>query len=262
MAIAHNRLTAPQTDTFRPSATASRTKPMGSSGTSCKTCTMRPFCAMNPDELACDRQMDDLVLSYRHVRKGEALHRAGDSFCKVYAVRTGSFKKLSLLPDGRDQVTGFYVAGEPLGLDGIATGHYASDAIALEDSSVCVMPFDLLELLSREVKAVQGHVYRMLSAELVRQGGFSTLLGTMAADERVASFLLDLSRRWRARAYSPTEFILRMTREETGSFLGLTLETVSRILSRFQRQRLITVNGKEIRILDFAGLNKVARLSA
>jgi CRP/FNR family transcriptional regulator len=122
------------------------------------------------------------------------------------------------------------------------------------------MPFELLELLSREVKAVQHHVYRMLSAEVVRDSGFMLLLGTMTADERVASFLLDLSRRWRQRAYSATQFMLRMTREETGSFLGLKLETVSRTLSRLQKRGLIAVQGKEVRILDFDGLTEVAHL--
>ncbi|NRO99089.1 helix-turn-helix domain-containing protein [Paraburkholderia sp. NMBU_R16] len=223
---------------------------------SCKSCAMRQFCAMNPDDLACTREMDDLVLAYRQLKKGEALYRVGDTFKNVYAVRTGSFKKVTLLPDGREQVTGFYLAGEPLGLDGISDGQCASDAIALEDSSVCVMPFQLLELLSREVKAVQHHVYRMLSAELVRESGLMLLLGTMTADERVASFLLDLSGRLQARAYSPTQFVLRMTREEMGSFLGIKLETVSRSLSRFQKDRVIEVNGKDIRILDLRRLNE------
>ncbi|WP_206955479.1 helix-turn-helix domain-containing protein [Trinickia acidisoli] len=241
------------------------TRPQTSRGvasSSCKTCSLRPVCAVNPDELASSQQMDDLVLGYRHVKKGEALYRVGDGFNNLYAVRTGSFKKVTLLADGREQVTGFCVSGESLGADGIATDHYASDMIALEDSSVCVMPFDLLELLSREVKAVQHHVFRMLSIELVRESHSMMLLGTMTADERVAAFLLDLSRRWQARSYSPSAFVLRMTREETGSFLGLKLETVSRTLSRFQKQGLIQVHGKEVRILDFDGLNEVAHRSS
>jgi len=206
--------------------------------------------------------MDDLILGYRHVKKGEALYRVGDAFGNLYAVRTGSYKKVTLLADGREQVTGFYVSGELLGADGISTDHYASDVIALEDSSVCVMPFDLLELLSREVKAVQHNVFRMLSADLVRESNALMLLGTMTADERVAAFLLDLSRRWQARSYSPNAFVLRMTREETGSFLGLKLETVSRTLSRFQKQGLIKVRGKEVDILDLDGLSEVARRSS
>jgi CRP/FNR family transcriptional regulator len=123
------------------------------------------------------------------------------------------------------------------------------------------MPFDLLLLLSREVKAVQHNVFRMLSAELVRESHSMMRLGTMTADQRVAAFLLDLSRRWQARAYSPSVFVLRMTREETGSLLGLKLETVSRTLSRFQKQGLIEVEGKAVRILDFAGLNVFAQPS-
>lgn len=211
---------------------------------------------MTPEELESTDQMDELVHSYRHLKKGEALYRVGDSFKNLYAVRTGSFKKLSLLPDGREQVTGFFLAGEALGVDGISAGRYANDVIALEDSSVCVMPFEKLELLSREVGAVQHHLYRVLSAEVVRESGLMLLLGTMTADERVATFLLDLSRRWKQRAYSPTQFVLRMTREETGSFLGIKLETVSRTLSRFQKKGWISVKGKEVRILDFVGLTQ------
>lgn len=238
---------------------ARRSAAMRGAASSCKSCSLRTVCAVNPDELSCSRQMDDLILGYRHVKKGEALYRAGDAFSNLYAVRTGSYKKVTLLADGREQVTGFYVSGELLGADGIATDHYASDVVALEDSSVCVMPFDLLELLSREVKAVQHNVFRMLSADLVRESNALILLGTMTADERVAAFLLDLSSRWQARAYSPNAFGLRMTREETGSFLGLKLETVSRTLSRFQKQGLIKVRGKEVEILDLPGLNQVAR---
>ena len=226
---------------------------------SCKSCAMRQFCSMNPDELACTKEMDDLVLAHRQIKKGDALYRMGDTFKNLYAVRTGSFKRVTLLPDGREQVTGFYLCGEPLGLDGISTGQCASDVIALEDSSVCVMPFELLEWMSREVKAVRRHVYRILSAELVLESRLMLLLGTMTADERVASFLLDLSRRWRARAYSPTQFVLRMTREEMGSFLGIKLETVSRSLSRFQKGGLIEVNGKDVRIVDLVALEKAAQ---
>jgi CRP/FNR family transcriptional regulator len=223
---------------------------------------LRSVCAVNPDELVCSQQMDDLVLRYRQVKKGEALYRAGDAFSNLYAVRTGSYKKVAMLADGREQVTGLYLAGELLGADGIASDRYACDVVALEDSSVCVMPFDLLELLSREVRAVQHNVFRMLSAELVREGQSMMLLGTMTADERVAAFLLDLSHRWEERGYSPTAFVLRMTREETGSFLGLKLETVSRTLSRFQKQGLIEVHGKEVRIVDFAGLSAISQRSA
>ena len=230
--------------------------PTGANGESCKACAMRPCCAVNPEVLACAQPMDDLTLGHRVVRKGEPLYRVGDKFRNIYAVRTGSFKKVSLLSDGREQVTGFYVAGEPLGLDGIFDGQYASDAVALEDSSVCIMPFELLELLGREVKAVSHHVYRMLSAEVVRENSQAMLLGTMTAEERVATFLVDMSRRWQERAYSPTKFVLRMTRREAGSFLGLKLETVSRTLSRLRQNKLIEVSGKEIRILDLDGLRE------
>jgi CRP/FNR family transcriptional regulator, anaerobic regulatory protein len=238
------------------------TPPAATNGDACMTCAMRQFCAMNPYEFARTRQMDELVLCQRPAKKGEALYRVGDTFNNLYAVRTGSFKKVSLLSDGREQVTGFYLAGEPLGLDGISTGKYASDAIALEDSTVCIMPFERLEVLSREIKAVSQNVYRVLSAEVVRDGNLMMMLGTMTAEERVATFLLDLSRRLQRRAYSSTEFVLRMTREETGSFLGIKLETVSRTLSRFQKEGLIEVHGKEVRIVDLEGLRAAGHETA
>jgi CRP/FNR family transcriptional regulator len=218
---------------------------------------MRQFCVLNPEDLGQTRQLDDLVLSYRNVKKGDVVYRSGDSFRNVYAVRTGSFKTVTLLADGREQVTGFFLAGEPLGVDGISSGRYASDAVALEDSTVCMMPFDLLELMCREVKAMQHHVHRMLSGEIVRESAIMMLLGTMTADERVATFLVDLSNRWRARGYSALQFVLRMKRDEIASYLGLKLETISRTLTKLQKRGLISVNGREIRILDRDGLTAV-----
>jgi CRP/FNR family transcriptional regulator, anaerobic regulatory protein len=236
------------------------TMPATTNDDPCKTCAIHQFCAMNPEEFAYAKQMDELVLCHRPIRKGEALHHVGDAFKNIYAVRKGSFKKVSLLSDGREQVTGFYLAGELLGLDGISSGQYASDAIALEDSTVCIMPFELLELLSREVKTMPHHVYRMLSAEVVRDNNLMVLLGTMTADERVATFLLDLSHRLEDRASSSTELVLRMTREETGSFLGIKLETVSRTLSRFQKEGLIEVHGREVRIVNLDGLRAAGHM--
>jgi CRP/FNR family transcriptional regulator, anaerobic regulatory protein len=231
-----------------------RTPPGMMSGDSCKSCAMRQFCVMNPFEFAHTQRMDERVVCQRPIRKGEALYRVGDAFKNLYAVRTGSFKKVSLLADGRVQVTGFYLAGEPLGLDGISTGRCASDAIALEDSTVCIMPFEVLEQLSREVKTVSQHVYRVLSTEVVRDGNLMMMLGTMTAEERVATFLLDISRRLQSRAFTSIEFVLRMSREEMGSFLGIKLETVSRTLSRFQKEGLLEVHGKGVRIVDLEGL--------
>jgi CRP/FNR family transcriptional regulator len=202
-------------------------------------------------------KLDGAIRGVRSVRRGQALYRTGDSFRSLYAVRAGSFKAVVSHRDGREHVTGFHLAGEPLGMDGICGERHTCDVIALEDSSVCIMPFDLIELLCREVRSVQRHVHKILSAEIVRESGLMMLLSSMNADERLAAFLLNISARMQVRGYSPVEILLRMTREEMGSYLGLQLETVSRSLSRFQRARVIAVHGRHIRILDPAALGRV-----
>ncbi|HEX8989327.1 MAG TPA: helix-turn-helix domain-containing protein [Rhodocyclaceae bacterium] len=202
-------------------------------------------------------QLDHLVGGRRKVKRGHHLYRAGDAFEAIYAIKMGFFKTDILLEDGRDQVTGFQMAGEILGMDGIGTDFHTCNSIALEDSEICIIPFAQLEQLSREVRALQRHFHQVMSREIVRDHGVMMLLGTMRAEERLAAFLLNLSQRFTARGYSPQEFHLRMTREEIGSYLGLKLETVSRAFSRFQEDGLISVHQKHVRILDGAGLKRL-----
>jgi len=142
-------------------------------------------------------------------------------------------------------------------MDGVGSGRYNGSAIALEDSEVCVMPFSLIEEISREVPALQRRLHSVLAREIVRDHGVMMLLGSMRAEERLAAFLTNLSKRFLRRGYSASDFHLRMTREEMGSYLGLKLETVSRLFSQFQKERLIEVEQKHVRILDIAGLEKV-----
>jgi CRP/FNR family transcriptional regulator len=199
-------------------------------------------------------RLDSLIYSTRKVKRGEDLYLANDKFQSIYAVRTGSFKTVVRHPDGREQVTGFQLLGDTLGLDGICAGQHTCDAIALEDSCVCVIPFRLLEEMCRDTEVMQHHVHRMMSSEIVRESQIMMLLGTMSAEQRVAAFLLNLSQRMRKRGYSSAEFNLRMTREELGSFLGMKLETVSRMLSKLQRDGIVETNAKQIRIVDFERL--------
>jgi CRP/FNR family transcriptional regulator len=237
----------------RPASVAMTTR----NGTRCSSCAMRAVCmpqGLTQSEVAC---LDSIICTTRMVRQGEALYRANDSFQSIYAVRAGSFKTIVMHRDGREQVTGFHLAGDVLGLDGVSSSHHGLDAIAIEDSNVCIIPFHLLESLCRENKAVQQHVHRMMSGEIVRESALMMLLGTMSAEQRVASFLLNLSSRLKARGYSPAEFNLRMTREEIGSYLGMKLETVSRMFSKFLRDGLVDTHGKQIRILDLDGLSHV-----
>lgn len=223
----------------------------------CSSCAMRAICmpqGLTPGELA---RLDSLVCATRLVKQGEALYRAHDPFQSIYAVRAGSFKTVLMHRDGREQVTGFHLPGDSLGLDGVCSGRHSCDAIAIEDSNVCIIPFSLLEAMCREVKVVQHHVHRLMSSEIVRESVLMMLLGTMSAEQRVAAFLLNMSERLKARGYSPAQFNLRMTREEIGSYLGMKLETVSRMFSKFQRDGLIDARGKQIRLLDLDGLSRV-----
>lgn len=223
----------------------------------CSTCSLRELClpvGLNPEEM---RELDALISQGRPIKRGEGLYRAGEPFRSLYAVRVGFFKSSVISEDGREQVTGFHMSGELMGMDAISTDTHTCDAIALEDSEVCELPFADIEILSRNVPVLQHHLYKVMSREIVRDHGVMLLLGNMKAEERLAAFLLNLSQRFAIRGYSATSFHLRMTREEIGSYLGLKLETVSRILSRFQDQGLIKVQNRLIEIIDHDGIKKI-----
>ncbi len=195
-------------------------------------------------------RVDEVVATRRKVARGENLFRNGDKFNALFAIRTGFFKTRISAEDGRDQVTGFQMAGEIIGLDGIVSDHHTCDAVALEDAEVCVMPFDRIEELSREITSLQRHVHKIMSREIVRENGVMLLLGSMRAEERLAAFLLNLVQRLHARGFSQSELVLRMTREEIGSYLGLKLETVSRTFSKFAEDGIVEVKQRHVRILN------------
>ncbi len=223
----------------------------------CSNCNLRELClpvGMSTDQLL---KLDSLVSTRRAVQRGDTLFRSGEAFQSLYAVRTGFFKTCVASEDGRDQVTGFQMAGELLGLDGIGTERHTCDAVALEDSQVCIIPFHQLEDLSREVSDLQRQFHRIMSREIVRDHGVMLLLGSMRAEERLAALLLNLTQRLQSRGFSASELILRMTREEIGSYLGLKLETVSRTFSKFQEEGLLEVKQRQIRILDQDGLQRL-----
>ncbi len=220
----------------------------------CSNCNLRELClpvGLTQPQLS---QLDTMVSNRRSIKRGDAVFHTGEPFKAVYAVRTGFFKTCVSAEDGRDQVTGFQMAGELLGLDGISTDRHACDAVALEDSQVCVIPYGQLEALTREFSDLQHQFHKIMSREIVRDHGVMMLLGSMRAEERLAVFLLNLTQRLHARGFSSTALILRMTREEIGSYLGLKLETVSRTFSKFQEDGLLEVKQRDIRILDEAGL--------
>ena len=223
----------------------------------CSSCNLRELClpvGLSRENL---ERLDTLVANRRAIARGESLFRAGETFLSLYAVRTGFFKTRVSSEDGRDQVTGFQMAGELLGLDGISTDNHTCDAVALEDSQVCVIPYNQLEGLSREFTELQHQFHKIMSREIVRDHGVMLLLGSMRAEERLAAFLLNLAQRLHARGFSQSDLILRMTREEIGSYLGLKLETVSRTFSKFQEEGILDVKQRQIRILAQEKLEKL-----
>jgi CRP/FNR family transcriptional regulator len=224
----------------------------------CSTCNLRELCLLCCGLTRSEMDVADrLVFNRSRVRRGESLSRTGDRFTYLYAVRNGLFKSTALLENGCNQVIAFSMTGEVLGMDGIGPERHTCNTIALEDSEVCAISFARLQKLAHEIPSLQRHFHRMMSREIVRKHRVMLLLGSMIAEERLAMFLLNLSQRFAARGYSPSEFNLRMTREEIGSYLGLKLETVSRTFSKFQEDGLIGVHQKLIRILDRAGLERV-----
>jgi len=190
-------------------------------------------------------------------RRNEALYYNGDAFHSLYAIRYGSVKSTVLAEDGGEQVSGYHILGDIIGFDGISTDTYHSGATALEDTEVCALPFKKLANLSQILPALQHKLHQVMSQELVRESAAMFMLGSMAADQRLAVFLLNLADRYRRRGYSATDFIIHMTREEIGSYLGLQLETVSRGFSRLQGQGFLQVQGRAVKLLDTAGLKSV-----
>jgi CRP/FNR family transcriptional regulator, anaerobic regulatory protein len=207
-------------------------------------------------------RIDDLVTTRRKVKRGDVLFHSGEKFTNLFAIRTGFFKTCITSEDGRGQVTGFQMAGEIVGLDGIVNDTHTCDAIALEDAEVCVMPFDRIEEISREVNSLQRHVHKIMSREIVREHGVILLLGSMRAEERLAAFLLNLVQRLHARGFSQSELILRMSREEIGSYLGMKIETVSRTFSKFVEDKIVEVKQRHVRILNTDALKDIVNPKA
>lgn len=223
----------------------------------CSGCNLRELCmpiGFNLDDM---KRLDDVVATRRRVKQGDLLFSNGEQFTSLYAIRTGFFKTSVSTDDGREQVTGFQMAGEVIGLDGIVSDHHNCNAVALEDSEVCVMPFSNVEELSREFPVLQRHVHKIMSREIVRENSIMMLLGNMRAEERLAAFLLNLVQRLHARGFSQSELVLRMTREEIGSYLGMKLETVSRTFSKFSEDGIIDVKQRYVRILQPDALKKI-----
>jgi len=223
----------------------------------CSDCSLRDLClplGLSADDL---RTLEGTVKSHRKLNKGEFLYRVGDSFRSLFAIRTGSTKTCEIAADGSVQITGFHLPGELLGIDAINSDKHPCDVIALETTEVCELPFGKLEALARELPGLQHQLFRLMSREVAEEEGQLLMLGRMKAEERLAAFLLSFSKRFQLLGYSPTDLRLPMSRQDLGDYLGLALETVSRLFSRFQEEKLITVQGRNVKLLNVVRLKGV-----
>jgi len=215
-----------------------------------------PF-TLNDQEL---NTLDEIIERKRPIHKGDKIFTDGQAMHALYAVRSGTFKTFTVNEQGEEQITGFHLAGDLLGFDAIADTEHKSFAQALETSMVCEIPYDNLDKLSNTMPKLKKQVLRLMSNEIRTDQEMLTLLNRKNAEQRVATFIVSLSERYRARGLSSSEFRLTMTRSDIGNYIGLTVETISRLLNRFHKSGLIKVDGKLITILDIDELTDCAEV--
>jgi len=228
--------------------------------TACKDCKLHQLCLPLGLENNDMDKLDDIIKRSKPYQKGDYLFQHGDSFDAIYAVRSGSVKTYSQDDNGDEQITGFYLAGEIMGLDAVHEGAHPCSAIALETTSVCKIPFNTLEQLSSELPSLQHQLLRIMSKEITEDQALLILLGQKSAEERVAAYLVNMSDRMEKRGFSATEFNLSMSRKDIGNYLGLTIETISRTFSHLQQQELINSQRKHIEITNTVKLRELAGL--
>lgn len=226
--------------------------------TNCASCRLNSLCLPISLKLSDISRLDEIVQRGRPVQKGDHVYHAGDKFKSVYAVRSGAIKTVSVTRDGQEQVTGFYLPGEIIGMDGLATNQHSNAAIALETSAICEIPFSRLEDLSAQLPSLQRRFFQLMSKEIANDQQLITLLSKNSADERIAALLLSISARNHARGLSAEEFYLPMSRSDIGNFLGLTIETVSRVMGRIHKLGVIELDKKHVCIRDMDALRSLA----
>jgi CRP/FNR family transcriptional regulator len=221
---------------------------------SCGSCSLSELClphGMDGDDM---QALDDIVKRQLPYQPGHHVFRAGDRSRALFTVRSGALKSYCTTEDGDEQVLGFTLPGELVGLDGMSTGAYASNSVVLETASICELPYNKLEDLCRSLSGLNRQMMRVVSKEITTDQEMLLLLGKRNAEERLAAFLLSLSGRYKVRGLSTTEFNLPMSRQDIGNYLGLAIETVSRLFAHFQKDRLLKVNRRNIELLDMQRL--------
>lgn len=238
--------------------TLAKTFDLASFKLACKNCGLHDLCLPLGITTLEVEMLERIVHRKRPLQRNDHLFHPGDPMGSIYAVRSGSIKTYTLTDEGLEQITGFHLPGELLGLDAIGDGTHPCAARAMETSSVCEIPFDRLEELTLRIPGLQRQLFRIMSREIQSDEHVMILLGKKTADERLAAFLLSLSSRFKRRGFSALEFNLPMSRNDIANYLGLAVETVSRLFTRFQNIGLVSVRRKFIAITDLAGLRAVA----
>jgi CRP/FNR family transcriptional regulator, anaerobic regulatory protein len=226
---------------------------------SCGDCRLNTICLPISLHIEDIDRVNQIIQRSKPLQKGEYLFRANEVFSSVFAIRSGAVKSLTISQNGNEQVTGFYLPGELVGMDGLADNHYTNSVIALETASICEIPFNRLEELSLKVPSLQRHIFQLMSREITQDQHVIALLSKSNAEARIASLLLSISGRNSRRNLSTNKFLLPMSRTDIGNFLGLTIETVSRVLTRLKKSKVLTVDKKEIIINDMGALQQLAK---
>ncbi|RKZ47854.1 MAG: transcriptional regulator FNR [Gammaproteobacteria bacterium] len=224
---------------------------------SCSNCSLSELCLPRGMGQGALEKLEDIVKRSSPLQKGEVLFRAGDKFRGIYAVRSGLVKVFATADDGEEQIIGFFLPGEMLGLDAIDSQVHACNAVALETSTYCAVPFSELSEVCKEIPELQNQLFKIMSRELSVENQMLLTLGKKNSEEKVATFLLTISSRYHQLGFSAKEFKLTMSRQEIGNYLGITFETVSRVFGRLQRNGIIKVNRKAINILDMVALKNL-----
>lgn len=223
----------------------------------CKSCSLSNICipiGLNESELT---DLDKIIKRKKPLQKHQSLYRAGDPLSAFYAVRSGSLKSVITDSHGEEQIVSFYFPGDLFGFDGMENDTHKNTVSALETAMVCELPMNVLDSLTLDFPNLKRQVMKSMSTELSNENSLVMLLNKRSAEERIAQFLLNLSARFRERGYSPNAFHLTMTRGEIGNYLGLTIETVSRVMSKLQKAEVIMVNGRLVEIPDLSKLEHV-----
>lgn len=231
----------------------------GEAPSSCGQCAWQSLClpaAIDGDDLA---RLDQLVRKRRPLRRGDVLFREGARQPALFVVRSGTLKTFATLPDGDTQVLGFHLAGEIIGFDGLVDEPHRATAEALEDASVCEVPVARLAEVAAHAPGLQRQVYRIMGREFSREQAHVVMMGRKQAMARLALFLHGLRERRRATGHDPDRLSLSMSRQELGNYLGLVVETVSRLFSRLQALDILEVDRKRVRVLDPHALEALAQ---